>query len=585
MTEQGKKRRGAEKNKAPAEALSGASSGPRRGYIPQQNQAPRPQAGEPAWPGYYGENRQQYCAGGTPQQPYYDASNQNPRQAPFAGQNPVNGGQRGFIMPAGQKKQKPKKEKKSHTALLVMSLVLLVAALGTGGYFAVTNYQRTKMMTDKVMPYAELFCPGVYVDGIHLGGMTPEQAMNSVQSQIRQRNDAWKVKLTYNGSQVAEIDAKMLNFSVDPVSVMNKALMQGHEGDLEQRYEAMLRLEQEPYTDYTAMPQGDTGVIDKVLAQAKEKIDKPAVDAAYVGFDKTLIYPFQFTDEEYGYSLDIEPVKERLYQMASTMESGTVELVPERIAPAVTKGALMKNYKLRADVSTPIDKHSDNNRNNNIRRAFEFFNGAELQPGETFSFNNRVGPRTQENGFFPATEYVYGEHTEGYGGGVCQASSTLYQAAVCAGLQIKERKPHSDSVSYAEYGKDATVYLFNGRGGKKIDLKFVNNTEQPIYILAFVEPDPGNKKRLRARVIIYGQDMEGVRYELEAVEVETIPCTDPPKYVAEKDRVAGAKDGHVVMSYRVEYTNNVMTDRKELYRDVYEPIPQRIYDPSRASGS
>ena len=209
------------------------------------------------------------------------------------------------------------------------------------------------------------FTGDIYVN-IH--GMTPEQAMNSVQSQIRQRNDAWKVKLTYNGSQVAEIDAKMLNFSVDPVSVMNKALMQGHEGDLEQRYEAMLRLEQEPYTDYTAMPQGDTGVIDKVLAQAKEKIDKPAVDAAYVGFDKTLIYPFQFTDEEYGYSLDIEPVKERLYQMASTMESGAINLEPERLIPTVTKADLMKHYKLRADVYTPISKHSPENRNNNMEK-------------------------------------------------------------------------------------------------------------------------------------------------------------------------------------------------------------------------
>ena len=233
--------------------------------------------------------------------------------------------------------------------------------------------------------------------------MTPEQAMNSVQSQIRQRNDAWKVQLTYNGSVAAEIDAKMLNFTVDPAAVMNKALMQGHEGDLEQRYEAMLRLEQEPYMDYTAMPQGDTGVIDAVLMKIKESIDRPAVDAELTGFDKTLLYPFLFSDEQEGYSLDIEPVKEKLYKMASTMESGTVELVPEVLEPSVTKGKLMKNYRLRADVSTPIDKHSDNNRNNNIRRAFEFFNGAQLNPGETFSFNNWVGPRTQENGFISRT--------------------------------------------------------------------------------------------------------------------------------------------------------------------------------------
>ena len=578
MTEQGKNRRGNRKN-AGENARQGASSGPLRGYIPGRDQVPGQQNG-PAAPGYSMEDPGQYYYPGNA---YYNNAAPNQGQPSYNGQNPLNGSQRGFIMPPARNDRKQKKEKKGGSALPVIALVLVLAVLATGGYFAVSSYMKTKMMTDKVMPYAELFCPGVYVDGIDLGGMTPEQAMNSVQSQIRQRNDAWKVQLTYNGSVAAEIDAKMLNFTVDPAAVMNKALMQGHEGDLEQRYEAMLRLEQEPYMDYTAMPQGDTGVIDAVLVKIKESIDRPAVDAELTGFDKTLLYPFLFSDEQEGYSLDIEPVKEKLYKMASTMESGTVELVPEVLEPSVTKGKLMKNYRLRADVSTPIDKHSDNNRNNNIRRAFEFFNGAQLNPGETFSFNNWVGPRTQENGFYPATEYVYGEHTEGYGGGVCQASSTLYQAAVCAGLQIKERKPHSDSVSYAEYGKDATVYLFNGRGGKKIDLKFVNSTEQPIYILAFVEPDPGNKKRLRARVIIYGQDMGNVRYELQTVEIETITCTEPPKYVAEKSQAASAKDGHVVMSYRVEYNGSVETGRKELFKDVYEPIPQRIYDPSRAN--
>ena len=123
------------------------------------------------------------------------------------------------------------------------------------------------------------------------------------------------------------------------------------------------------------------------------------------------------------------------------MESGAVNLVPQRIDPAVRKADLMQKYMLRSYASTPIDKHSTEDRNNNIRRAFEFINGYRLEPGKTFSFNNVVGERTPENGFYPAIEYVYGEHVEGYGGGVCQASTTLYQAAVCAGLQILTQVP------------------------------------------------------------------------------------------------------------------------------------------------
>ena len=103
-----------------------------------------------------------------------------------------------------------------------------MAGIGTGGYFAGSAYLRNKEITEKVEPYNGLFCPGVYVDGINLGGMTPEQALNSVQSQIQQRHDAWTVQLTYNGEQVAEINADMLDFNVDPNGVLNEAWQQGH---------------------------------------------------------------------------------------------------------------------------------------------------------------------------------------------------------------------------------------------------------------------------------------------------------------------------------------------------------------------
>ena len=531
-----------------------ASSGPRRGYIP-------PEPGRMQQPG----TRPGYYAAPNPQQPYYP------------GQSPVTGGQRGFIMSGDPMNRKPKKK---HTALITVAMMLLIAALGAGGYFAVTDYMHQKAVSSKVDPYESLFCPGVYVDGISLGGMTPEQALNSVNSQIQQRHDAWKVQLTYEGMQVTEINSDVLGFNVDPTQVLYQAWQQGHTGDREQRYADMLRLEQEPYSVSTAMPEGNTGAIDTRLAQIKAAIDTPAVNSELIGYDPSLIYPFEFSDAAYGRSLDTEPIKEQLYRMAATMESGTIELVPERLEPTTTKADLMQHYKLRSDIYTPIDKHSPENRNKNIARAFELINGYRLEPGKTFSFNNVVGERTEARGFYEAVEYVSDEHVKGIGGGVCQASTTLYQAAVCAGLQILKREPHSDSVSYTDYGKDATVYWF--KGGKKIDFSFKNNTDGDIYILAMVQPDPSNKKRQIARVIMYGEDMGNVRYELETIEVETIPSMLPPKYVAEKDEAGKARDGHVVDSYRVEYTNGVETNRMKLYRDTYNPKPEKIYDPSLA---
>lgn len=549
--------------------LNQDSSGPRRGYIPPDTSRISQVSGlQPGQDSVQGR----WYAGQNPQQPYN------------TGQTAFTGSQRGFIVSSGQNSQ-PHGSKKKHRGVTVFAVILLLAVIGAGGYFAGSQYLRNKEINETVKPYDGLFCPGVYVDGIHLAGMTPEQALNTVQSNIQQRHDAWKVQLVYNNTQIAEIDADMLEFNVDPRGVLNEAWQQGHTGDPEQRYEAMLHLEQVPYQAYTAKPSGNTRVIDEKLAQIKEAIDTPAKDAEMISFDPSMPYPFDISEEAYGQSLNTEPIKQKLYEMVSTMESGTVEIIPERLEPSVRKADVMKHYMLRSYVSTPIDKHSTEDRNNNIRHAFDFINGYRLEPGKTFSFNGVVGERTPANGFYPAIEYVYGEHVEGYGGGVCQASTTLYQAAVCAGLQILKREPHSDKVSYTDLGKDATVYWY---GKRRIDLTFRNNTDGTIYIVAAVKQDASNKKRLNATVAIYGQDMGDVRYDIESEVTETLPAPFNPvyrkdtngTYVTYKDQqksVSAAKEGYVVKSYLVEYTSGVQTNRKLLYTDRYEAKAEVIY--------
>ena len=486
--------------------------------------------------------------------------------------------------PGGRPAQPAEPPRKNHVGMILL-LTVLIAVLGTGGYFALQSYQQTREINDTVNAYADLFVPGVYVDGINLGGMTPEQGLNSVQSRIQQRNDAWNVILTYQGTQLAQINAGMLGMSVDIGQVLNDAWAQGHTGDAEQRYAAMKALEQTPYEAYTAAPSGDTSVIDNVLGQVKSQIDTPAVNARLLSFDPSLPYPFTFQEEARGYQLDVEEVREELYHMVSTMTSGRVELQPTVVEPSVYLADLQRHYMLRSSVYTPISTSSTDDRNNNIRRSLDLINGYVLQPGSQFSFNTVVGQRTEENGFYPAIEYAYGEHVMGVGGGVCQASTTVYQAAVCAGLQIIKREPHSDAVNYTEYGKDATVYWV---GKRKIDLVFKNNTEDPIYIVAGVQQDPSNKRRIIARVLIYGADMGDVRYEIECKTVQELDPPEKPVYVKDKDgtyvtytdqekSVAKAKPGYVVESYRVKYEASTEVERVLLYSDTYEPKAERIY--------
>jgi len=493
-------------------------------------------------------------------------------------------GYTGTVPVMGGDSQAPRTPKKKKWPLYLLTGIV-IAALAAGAVLGIQSYLKTKEIHDTVSPYDGLFVEGVYVDGISLGGMTPDQALNSVQSQIQQRNDAWLVTLSYNGTQMAQINAGMLGMSVDVGQIMNEAWAQGHTGTEAERYEAMQALKETPYEAYTATPSGDTSVIDNVLEQVKEQIDKPATDASLLAFDTSLAYPFTFQNEEYGLNLDTTELRDQLYQMVATMTSGTVELNPDKIEPNVKAVDLQKHYMLRSSVYTPISTSSTENRNNNIRRSFEFVDGYVLNAGAQFSFNSVVGERTTENGFFEAIEYAYGEHVMGVGGGVCQASTTVYQAAVCAGLQIVKREPHSDSVSYTEYGKDATVYWV---GKRKIDLVFKNNTDGPLYFVASVQTDPSNKKRLIAKVSIYGEDMGDVRYEMECKTVKVLDPPEEPTYIKDKNAtyvtytdqqksVSNAKEGYVVESYRLKYESNVLTEQTLLYTDTYSPKAERIY--------
>ena len=126
---------------------------------------------------------------------------------------------------------------------------------------------------------------------------------------------------------------------------------------------------------------------------------------------------------------------------------------------------------------------SGKNRVNNILLACEKISGTKLAPKEEFSFNELTGRKTLENGYKTAPVLVEGEKSYGIGGGVCQVSTTIYMAAKSGGFEITEHFNHSESVAYAPKGMDATVVY-----GVK-DFRFINNTENNIYIYTWVEKE------------------------------------------------------------------------------------------------
>jgi len=465
--------------------------------------------------------------------------------------------------------------------VLLGILVIVLCARGISGYRAA---QERKALEAEVQAYDSLFCQGVYVDGIHLGGMTQQEATDAVLRQATEKRNAWSVTLRY-GQQTWVVNADQLGMQIHLSDVMDSAWAQGHTGTTEERKAAMDQLAATPFQGYTTLPGGDTSVLDSLLAEIAETVNQPVRDASILSFDASLTYPFTFQEEQPGYTLDVVSLRERLYQMVSSMESGTLTIEPQVTQPTVTV-EMLKRTKLavRGEGLTEVSSTSTQERNDNIQRSFDLISGTVLGPGDVFSFNGVVGERSVKNGFKSAIEYRNGKEEYGIGGGVCQSSTTVYQAAVTAGLEIVEREPHGMVVNYSDYGKDATV---NWVKGHMIDLKFRNNTESDLYIKASMDWN-SSRKRWVTHVTLYGEPLpEGVQYKFD-VQQEILPAPIDTKYVKdtkqqyvvytdEEHETQAAKDGLKVTSYQVKLQDGQEVSRVQLGIDTFAPKQRIVY--------
>jgi vancomycin resistance protein YoaR len=266
-----------------------------------------------------------------------------------------------------------------------------------------------------------------------------------------------------------------------------------------------------------------------------------------------------------------------------------VELPVAEAPKHVPDEALEQIAEVAAEFSTRFPR-SNKPRNTNIRAAAEKIDGLVLLPGDRFSFNQTVGKRTIENGFREAGVYVNGRHDTGVGGGICQVSTTLYNAALLADLKIVRRSNHSLPVPYVPIGRDATVNY-----GSQ-DLVLENSTQTPIAFSLEVgqgvlrvrvlgRKDPG----LKVRIVTEGHKSwdPGVK----TVKDPTLPAGT--QKVVEK----GGK-GHSVLTYRLVYRDGELVRRDVLGRSYYRggpkvvavgtgaaPSPSTIAQTTRQSGS
>ena len=209
--------------------------------------------------------------------------------------------------------------------------------------------------------------------------------------------------------------------------------------------------------------------------------------------------------------------------------------------------------ELLSSYTTYFDKKNEA-RCHNIRLAASLIDGTVLNSGDIFSFNAVVGQRTSERGFKRAAIIENGEFVEGIGGGVCQVSTTLYNAALLSGCRVVEYHPHSLAVSYVPPSRDAMV------SGTFFDLRFKNTTGSTVYIKAMTGENYISFK-------VYGRDF-GVKYDLASFVTGAIEA--PEEFTDNIALVRSGKDGTISEGY-ITVTKNGRTKVIFLRRDKYSP--------------
>lgn len=280
---------------------------------------------------------------------------------------------------------------------------------------------------------------------------------------------------------------------------------------------------------------------------------------------------FQVKLERAGVKLDESKLYASLYCCIKFSGGGEVKAYTQRIDPEITSEMLTSNLKLRGRYTTDFSRSTEA-RAHNVKLALSKFDGAVVPSGQTLSFNGTVGPRTEKNGFRSAKIIVNGEYTDGVGGGVCQASTAVYNAALIAGMSCYANA-HSICPSYCPPGLDAMISSVS-------DLLVTNVTNHPVYISVSVN---GGK----ATVSFYGERNE---YKIvpESVTVKTVPYetkefNDTGRKYFDGEYVSGdrrlvsvGKEGVVSNTYLNYYASGKQVKRVHIRTNEYKTLPQVI---------
>lgn len=398
---------------------------------------------------------------------------------------------------------------------------------------------------------------GVTIGGVDVSGMTKSQAMDALASYVEDvKEETITLKI---GDNTLEAPLASFGLTCTYEDAVEEALGIGRTGHVLKRYKEQKDLQQGGKAYPLEWTAGETQVRAYVESNCTQ-FDQEAKNASLTRENGA----FQFVAGEDGLVLDVDASVRAImnYLDGGWDEGEAVELATEITEPEGSAEELQYVQDLLGSFTTSFST-SGSNRSLNVNSGAEHIDGTVLYPGEEFSAYETVAPFTAENGYAMAGSYLNGETVDSMGGGICQVSTTLYNAVLRAELEVTERSPHSMTVAYVELSEDAAI------AGTYKDLKFVNNTDYPIYIEGYTTSDK------KVTFNIYGKETRDSNRKI-SFESVLVSKTDPATVLTEDagqplgyKSVSSGRTGYVAELYKVVTVNGVETERTKVNKSTY----------------
>ena len=409
---------------------------------------------------------------------------------------------------------------------------------------------------------------GTYIDEIDVSGMTVTEAKAAVTAKVAARMET-PITLKCVGDNEIVITPADLGMKWSNPQIVDELAQLGQAGNIIERYKFRKDLERENYVVNVAY------TYDKELI--KQIVDEQCLDFNEDAVDMKLSRSngeFQIIEGKQGAYIESATAVSTIYDYVMYQWNGTetvLSLPIEIEEPQGTVEELMMVKDVLGSYSTSYSTSSAA-RVANVENGTRLLNGVTLYPGETFSTLELVTPFTEANGYAMAGSYLNGLVVDSLGGGICQVSTTLYNAVLFAELEVTQRSSHSMSVAYVPLSADAAIAESAGK-----DFCFTNSTDYPIYVEGYTTSE--------RRVIfnIYGVETrkDGYTFNFVSEVIETIPATtENIIQVADQPigytKVQSAHTGYKAKLVKIVFENGLEGRRETVNTSTYKMVPRTV---------